>query len=284
MADRTIKPDDTNDLVLQNNDGSSKLELNEDQTVKVTTGSDAGEDFTVNSTQLVVEGDSGHVGIGTGQPPARLSIEGSSNTLSEISLKNTAPNPDAHWTITPLYDSDTLSFRSANNSSAQRFNIHAGGGVTVNGGNLIIGTAGKGIDFSADSHASKMDSEILDDYETGVLDNPVSFGGVSQGSSNFSQQNSDYTKIGNKVFVNIDYDTNANDLAAAGPVTLNLPFTSNQLIVLYVQAYMNSWNQWVLEVPRTSSTATFYTSSFAGFSLATNQRSIASLFLVYTTG
>ena len=64
MADRTIKPDDTNDLVLQNNDGSAKLELNEDQTVKVATGSDAGEDFTVNSTQLVVEGDSGNVGIG----------------------------------------------------------------------------------------------------------------------------------------------------------------------------------------------------------------------------
>ena len=39
MADRTIKSDDTNDLVLQNNDGSSKLELNEDQTIKITTGS-----------------------------------------------------------------------------------------------------------------------------------------------------------------------------------------------------------------------------------------------------
>ena len=63
MADRTIKPDDTHDLVLQNNDGSSKLELNEDQTVKVTTGSDAGEDFTVNTTQLVVEGDTGNVSI-----------------------------------------------------------------------------------------------------------------------------------------------------------------------------------------------------------------------------
>ena len=35
MADRIIKPDDTNDLVLQNNDGSAKLELNEDQTVKI---------------------------------------------------------------------------------------------------------------------------------------------------------------------------------------------------------------------------------------------------------
>ena len=75
MADRTIKPDDTNDLVLSNNDGSSKLELNEDQTVKVTTGSDAGEDFTVNTTQLVVEGDTGNVGIGTASSSIRLRIE-----------------------------------------------------------------------------------------------------------------------------------------------------------------------------------------------------------------
>ena len=54
MADRTIKPDDTNDLVLQNNDGSAKLELNEDQTVRVTTGSDAGEDFTVNTSEVML--------------------------------------------------------------------------------------------------------------------------------------------------------------------------------------------------------------------------------------
>ena len=78
MADRTIKPDDTNDLVLQNNDGSSKLELNEDQTVKVTTGSDAGEDFTVNSTQLVVEGDNGNVGIGAASSGEILGIDKSS--------------------------------------------------------------------------------------------------------------------------------------------------------------------------------------------------------------
>ena len=39
MADRTIKPDDTNDLVLQNNDGSAKIEVNEAQTVVLTGGS-----------------------------------------------------------------------------------------------------------------------------------------------------------------------------------------------------------------------------------------------------
>ena len=86
MADRTIKPDDTNDLVLSNNDGSSKLELNEDQTVKVTTGSDADEDFTVNTTQLVVEGDTGNVGIGDTTPSSTVGYSG-----PILSLKGAQP-------------------------------------------------------------------------------------------------------------------------------------------------------------------------------------------------
>ena len=39
MADRVIKPDDTNDLVLQNNDGSAKIEVNEAQNIILTGGS-----------------------------------------------------------------------------------------------------------------------------------------------------------------------------------------------------------------------------------------------------
>jgi len=40
MADRTIKPDDTHDLVLQNNHGDSKIEINENDTIVVTSGGD----------------------------------------------------------------------------------------------------------------------------------------------------------------------------------------------------------------------------------------------------
>lgn len=93
MADRTIKPDDTNDLVLQNNDGSAKIELNEDQTVKVTIGSDSGEDFSVNSTKLVVEGDTGNVGIGTNTPEHIMHLAdvgvNSFNTQAVFDLENT---------------------------------------------------------------------------------------------------------------------------------------------------------------------------------------------------
>ena len=42
MADRTVKSDDTNDLVLSNNDGSAKIEVNEAQNIILTGGSTTG--------------------------------------------------------------------------------------------------------------------------------------------------------------------------------------------------------------------------------------------------
>jgi hypothetical protein len=43
-----------------------------------------------------------------------------------------------------------------------------GGDVKVNDGNLVIGTSGHGIDFSATSHSAGMTSELLDFYEEGT--------------------------------------------------------------------------------------------------------------------
>ena len=42
------------------------------------------------------------------------------------------------------------------------------GDVTLSTGNLVIGTAGKGIDFSITSHPAGMTSELLADYEEGT--------------------------------------------------------------------------------------------------------------------
>ena len=61
MADRTIKPDDTNDLVIQNNHGGAKIEINEGDDIQVTIGSASGDDFNVGSGKLLVEGDNSDV-------------------------------------------------------------------------------------------------------------------------------------------------------------------------------------------------------------------------------
>jgi len=161
MADRTIKPDDTNDLVLQNNDGSAKLELNEDQTVKVTTGSDAGEDFTVNSTQLVVEGDTGKIGIGTNAPQQHLEIHDTSNqayvlinggggngaTTSALQLGGrSASGGNALAQVSSIRGGDTtgqlvFSVKSAANTITESMRIDSSGNLKFNSGFGSVGTA-----------------------------------------------------------------------------------------------------------------------------------------------
>jgi hypothetical protein len=69
------------------------------------------------------------------------------------------------------------------------------GDQTIVNGNLIIGTAGKGIDFSADPSAPGMTSELLDDYEEGEW-TPVVGGTWAVNPTPLSSR---YTKIGRTV-------------------------------------------------------------------------------------
>ena len=219
MADRTIKPDDTNDLVLQNNDGSAKLELNEDQTVKVTTGSDAGEDFSVNTSQLVVEGDTGNVGIGATPSGAKLHIEGSNNAGSQIKLKNTGGG-GSEFFVCAESGSSVLSIR--NSSSADKLTVagDSNGDVTVKTGNLVIGTTGKGIDFSVNTHQSGGTSELLDFYEEG------SFTPIARSESGSASKFGVYTKIGNVCHFKIHcFNIGSTGGSLEFSIT-NLPFTA----------------------------------------------------------
>ena len=64
MGDATLKPSSGDDLVLSNDDGSAKIEVNEGAEINVTIGSSSGDDFNVGSNKLVVEGDTGKCGLG----------------------------------------------------------------------------------------------------------------------------------------------------------------------------------------------------------------------------
>jgi len=92
------------------------------------------------------------------------------------------------------------------------------GNVTLSTGNLIIGTDGKGIDFSITSHPAGMTSELLSDYEEGTWTPTVG------GSTTYNTQSGSYTKFGRLVYVRF----NLNILAiGSGSTTLvsGLPFT-----------------------------------------------------------
>jgi hypothetical protein len=110
------------------------------------------------------------------------------------------------------------------NASQIQTPISLPGDVTLSTGNLVIGTNGKGIDFSATPGTGT--SELLDDYEVGTF-TPVltSSGG---GVPTYDFRTGKYTKIGNTVhfFVEV-YLTSLGTLAAGNLDITGLPFNAS---------------------------------------------------------
>jgi hypothetical protein len=102
---------------------------------------------------------------------------------------------------------------------AERMNISAAGNVTVTTGNLVIGTSGKGIDFSATPGTGT--SELLADYEEGTW-TPTDTSGAGLSLTIVSAT---YTKIGRLVTLQaeITYPTTVN---ASGAILGGFPYTA----------------------------------------------------------
>lgn len=110
------------------------------------------------------------------------------------------------------------------------------GDQTILDGNLVIGTAGKGINFSADPSAPGMTSELLDDYEEGTW-TPVIRGSGTAGTESGSKS-ATYTKIGNRVMARLSLVAYTLT-GATGNITLTgLPFTAKwNGIVAYAEGF-----------------------------------------------
>lgn len=88
--------------------------------------------------------------------------------------------------------------------------------------NLVIGTSGKGIDFSITSHPAGMTSELLADYEEGTWTPAV---GNQTVVGSFSS-NGAYTKIGRQVFFRGQVIGSTSIAGASGSFIGGLPYTS----------------------------------------------------------
>ena len=120
---------------------------------------------------------------------------------------------------------------SASSGGTFSGNVVMGGTLNVTGAatlsdNLVIGTAGKGIDFSANSNASGMSSELLDHYEEGTFD--ITIADASSGGNTGSvTQTNKYIRIGNTVWLNFNLiNINYTGLTTSNVLFLQgLPFT-----------------------------------------------------------
>ena len=91
---------------------------------------------------------------------------------------------------------------SAINASQIATPITFAGNVTLSTGNLVIGTAGKGIDFSVTSSGSgTMTSELFSDYEEGTWTPTIRGDGAAGTYELNAATGANYTKIGRQVTI-----------------------------------------------------------------------------------
>ena len=111
----------------------------------------------------------------------------------------------------------------ASEAATAKMKLSSGGDLTVTSGDIIMGTSGKGIDFSATADGTTMSSELLDDYEEGTW-NPIITDGTND-ASGYSTQAGNYIKIGTLVFAS--GNVQASNLGSVGGVYIGgLPFAS----------------------------------------------------------
>ena len=166
-----------------------------------------------------------NLAINASSDDGRVSIVGHEGYDARLSL--VADQGDDHidqWNIRSKASNNTLTIDQFGGGTFNtRLTIASdanNGNVTVNTGNLIIGTSGKGIDFSAAGNVGGMTSELLDDYEEGSF-SPT----LVNGSNGYRFQQGTYTKIGNVVTFTAYIETSATP--PSGNLAFgNLPFTS----------------------------------------------------------
>ena len=162
-----------------------------------------------------------------GRAVSASSLSASSATISgvgtfgELATKiRIGTNGDSIGSDGDLYIQTTASkvlVLRTNFTEAIRLETNQDGKVT--NGNLVIGTAGKGIDFSADPSAAGMTSELLDDYEEGTF--TATWSSLTGTPANTTGY---YTKVGRLVY--FTYATGSGAISgSSATVYFTIPFT-----------------------------------------------------------
>ena len=141
----------------------------------------------------------------------KISYDASGNTTTYID--NTYDNAAA-----------TIKFRLRTAGTAVTpMTLDGAGNVTVNTGNIIPATAAKGINFTANTPAAGMTSQLLNWYEQGTW-TPTIEGSTTTGTATYSVQAGKYTRIGRVVQFQCDVAWSAG--TGTGSLTITgLPFS-----------------------------------------------------------
>jgi hypothetical protein len=178
---------------------------------------------------------SGNIGIGTASPTSGYKLDVNGQIV--ISVAATAK---LSWSYSGAYlnwiecggvaGNNYMRFATGN-TEVVRFT--SAGNVTVALGNITLSTAAKGIDFTANTPAAGMTSQLLNWYEEGTFTPSITFATPGDLAITYSAtiRVGTYTRIGNRVIVNFNVQTTAFTFTtASGALQITgLPFTSKNL-------------------------------------------------------
>ena len=175
-----------------------------------------------------------------GQTTLTLTSAGASTTPFVIHNASSNANTDVRMLLAPCTtaaDRPVILSAVNNGSNVVDFGISTPNGgtpiqrITVAGsdgdmslltGNLVVGTAGKGIDFSAQTASSGATGELLDHYEEGTYDAVLTPG---SGSFVLDLNALSYTIIGRNVYINGRVHVSAAN-SPSGNTFISLPIAS----------------------------------------------------------
>ena len=184
-------------------------------------------DIDVGS-DLKIDGDLNVIGTTTLDGPVDVNmgnniVDFSSGDSGYIKIQHVSRGGDYRLKV----NGATADYLDVQNGASQKLiRMAATGDVTIYD-NLVIGTSGNGIDFSATAGTGT--SELFDDYEEGVWTPAFSGGDYT---FTYNKQKGSYTKIGNRVYVDmvlyIDASTAPSGTVDGNLSVTGLPYTFNK--------------------------------------------------------
>lgn len=179
-------------------------------------------------TQMIVQGD-GNVGIGTSSPNYELTI-GGGDTSSSLQILSSTTGTTATdglriWNTgasTAIWNYDNTPLKLAVNNDS-KLEVLASSDVEILKGNLVIGTAGKGIDFGVAS--GSVTSQLLDDYEEGTF-TPAFIDTNGDATFTHDIQKGKYTKVGDCVYFSLTIGTDSVTAGTGDLKISGLPFAA----------------------------------------------------------
>jgi len=173
------------------------------------------------------------VGIGTTSPAVTLDVEKSVAGNYIATFTNTHATDGYGILIKAGDDANVRPLTVRDKDNTDLLTVKGDGDVTVSTGNLVIGTAGKGISFSATNtpaqSAGSGTSNLLDDYEEGTWTPAWVAATGTLGTINYTNLVGKYTKIGDTVHIKLSfYNGSFADGGASGALSISgLPFTAS---------------------------------------------------------